>query len=475
MAAATLHRERGAGEAFRAREIRETAERQGACRVTRGTLESHISRYCVANNRAGAEKHRKLYRVQHAFYRLYRPGDYYHPDREGGPEAPSAGELPTEYRGLLEWYANDYSRGGAAGRRGEREERAGGRAAPAAAPAAPPAATAAAPAAPPAATAATAVWVAAATLHRERGAGEAFRAREIRETAERQGACRVTRGTLESHISRYCVANNRAGAEKHRKLYRVQHAFYRLYRPGDYYHPDREGGPEAPSAGELPVEYRGLLEWYANDYSRGGVLGVEEGEEREGREGAAGRAAPAATRRDPVGLSGAGTAAPADDKAVIANGETGTVEFKSSLLWNYKAKKKDNDKKLVHAVLKTITAFLNTDGGVLYVGVDDDGPILGLDRDYECLGKRRNWDGWSQKFADEFVDKIGAEYIRDVKIERVCLEGKDVAKITVSRGKDPAYIDPSGDAEFYVRVGTTTRPFNPKRTADYTRRRHFES
>ena len=131
----------------------------------------------------------------------------------------------------------------------------------------------AAPASPPAATAATAVWVAAATLHRERGAGGAFRAREIRETAERQGVCRVTRKTLESHISRYCVANNSAGAEKHRKLYRVQHAFYRLYRPGDDYHPDREGGPEAPSAGELPAEYQGLLEWYANDYSRSGTAG----------------------------------------------------------------------------------------------------------------------------------------------------------------------------------------------------------
>ena len=118
---------------------------------------------------------------------------------------------------------------------------------------------------------------------------------------------------------------------------------------------------------------------------------------------------------------------------------------------------------------------MNTNGGVLYVGVDDSGPILGLGRDYECLDrKRRNWDGWSQEFANQF-GKIGAEYIRDVKIERICLEGKDVAKITVSRGKEPAYIEPSGKAEFYVRVGTTTQPLNPKRTADYTRRRHFES
>ena len=31
------------------------------------------------------------------------------------------------------------------------------------------------------------------------------------------------------------------------------------------------------------------------------------------------------------------------------------------------------------AVLKTIVAFLNTDGGNLLIGVDDDGDIIGAD------------------------------------------------------------------------------------------------
>jgi predicted HTH transcriptional regulator len=41
-----------------------------------------------------------------------------------------------------------------------------------------------------------------------------------------------------------------------------------------------------------------------------------------------------------------------------------------------------DDKGVTHAVLKTIAAFLNTEGGNLLIGVaDDDGSIIGIERD----------------------------------------------------------------------------------------------
>ena len=60
--------------------------------------------------------------------------------------------------------------------------------------------------------------------------------------------------------------------------------------------------------------------------------------------------------------------------------ESKTLEFKSSLRWNLKEHRKD-DKRITHAVLKTIAAFLNTDGGDLLIGVDDKRKVLGIEHD----------------------------------------------------------------------------------------------
>ncbi len=57
---------------------------------------------------------------------------------------------------------------------------------------------------------------------------------------------------------------------------------------------------------------------------------------------------------------------------LIKRGESKTLEFKSTLRWSLKEDRQD-DKGVTHAVLKTIAAFLNTEGGDLLIGVADDG------------------------------------------------------------------------------------------------------
>ena len=47
--------------------------------------------------------------------------------------------------------------------------------------------------------------------------------------------------------------------------------------------------------------------------------------------------------------------------------------------------KKDND--VEFAVVKTIVGFMNSKGGVLLIGVEDDGTIHGLEDDYKTLPK----------------------------------------------------------------------------------------
>ncbi len=48
--------------------------------------------------------------------------------------------------------------------------------------------------------------------------------------------------------------------------------------------------------------------------------------------------------------------------------------------WDLKEDRKD-DRRVTHAALKTIAAFLNTEGGDLLIGVADDGSIVGIERD----------------------------------------------------------------------------------------------
>src|SRR5439155_9603441 len=55
--------------------------------------------------------------------------------------------------------------------------------------------------------------------------------------------------------------------------------------------------------------------------------------------------------------------------------ESKTLEFKSSLRWSLKEDRQD-DRLVTHAVLKTVAAFLNSEGGDLVIGVADDRTVL---------------------------------------------------------------------------------------------------
>ncbi len=65
---------------------------------------------------------------------------------------------------------------------------------------------------------------------------------------------------------------------------------------------------------------------------------------------------------------------------LIKQGESKTLEFKSTLRWNLVEDRKD-DKVITHAALKTVAAFLNTEGGDLLLGVADDGSVVGIEVD----------------------------------------------------------------------------------------------
>lgn len=148
---------------------------------------------------------------------------------------------------------------------------------------------------------------------------------------------------------------------------------------------------------------------------------------------------------------------------LIANGESETVEFKTTLQWDVHQGKKNEA--LRHNVLKTIAAFLNTRGGTLLIGVHDDGAIYGLEADLKLV--RGSLDRFEQLLANLFKEHIGTQYTTLIRSETVEIEGKQVYAVQVESSPEPVFLESKGGREFYVRSGTTTQPLDPKETHKY--------
>lgn len=100
---------------------------------------------------------------------------------------------------------------------------------------------------------------------------------------------------------------------------------------------------------------------------------------------------------------------------------------------------------------KEVVAFANTNGGTIYIGVQDNGEITGIE----------NSDFVIQQVSNALVDSIRPDVSMFTSIELVRKLDKNIIKITVQQGtKKPYYLldkglKPSG---VYVRIGTTSAP-----------------
>jgi len=106
---ALLHREHPDRDDFSVEEIRERAHAEHATESLRPGFNVHVIEHCVANRAPNSGRYRMLIETARGRRRLFRKGDPYHPAREGSKTVPEPEELPTQYRYLLDWYADEYS------------------------------------------------------------------------------------------------------------------------------------------------------------------------------------------------------------------------------------------------------------------------------------------------------------------------------------------------------------------------------
>jgi hypothetical protein len=155
---------------------------------------------------------------------------------------------------------------------------------------------------------------------------------------------------------------------------------------------------------------------------------------------------------------------------LIKRGESKTLEFKSTLRWSLKENRQDN-KGVTHAALKTIAAFLNTEGGDLLIGVADDGSVVGIEHD-----QFENGDKFMLHLAQVVRNGLGdrAGTCIDPKIQAV--ERKSVCVVTCQRSPEPVFLkwkgmEGSPEGDFFVRTGPGTVRLPPESAKEYIRTR----
>jgi hypothetical protein len=152
----------------------------------------------------------------------------------------------------------------------------------------------------------------------------------------------------------------------------------------------------------------------------------------------------------------------------IKAGEGKNQEFKSTLFFDVNRWRMNPPASLSecrsvsvsHSVCKTIAAFLNTEGGTLYIGIDDSGGIFGLEEDMMVANPAKSdFDGWELALRNlvrsEFCDNSVDSYMA---IQSVSVEKKIFARVQVAQRKTLSFIQPNDKCQLYIRSGNTSIP-----------------
>lgn len=149
---------------------------------------------------------------------------------------------------------------------------------------------------------------------------------------------------------------------------------------------------------------------------------------------------------------------------IIAEGEHEGLEFKTSFRWDTHQNKVN--KNLEKAVMKTIVAFLNSEGGQLVIGIDDSGKVVGLENDFKSLPKQ-NTDGFQNHFTNIFHEMIGPEFRQFIELAFQEVDGKQCCLVNVSPASRPTYLKLDNGEEFYIRTGNGTTGLKLSEAASY--------
>jgi predicted HTH transcriptional regulator len=159
---------------------------------------------------------------------------------------------------------------------------------------------------------------------------------------------------------------------------------------------------------------------------------------------------------------------------MIAEGESDELEFKSTLRWDLR--EAQVNKKLEEVIMKTVAAFANSDGGTLLIGIGDNGDILGLEPDYQSLG-RADRDKFELHLRNLLNQHFGTGFVTSkVTIKFHAIGDNDVCQVGISAANEPVILklkDKSGQSteKFYARSGNSSQDIPLSEMSAYIKER----
>jgi hypothetical protein len=150
--------------------------------------------------------------------------------------------------------------------------------------------------------------------------------------------------------------------------------------------------------------------------------------------------------------------------ARIGRGESTQTEFKSTVRVNLHTGQADP--KIEHAVVKTIAAFLNSTGGTLFIGVNDEGEALGLEAD-----KFPSEDKMALHLDNLVKDRLGGSVFACMKPFFADVQGKRVLVIECVASVKPVFLKNGAGEEFFIRAGASSPALPPSHAHEYIQQR----
>ena len=151
--------------------------------------------------------------------------------------------------------------------------------------------------------------------------------------------------------------------------------------------------------------------------------------------------------------------------SLIREGESKRLEFKATL--SFDLSKRTREKHLETSVLKTIVAFLNSEGGILLIGVSDDGYVSGLNQEIKTLDSTE--DHFKLRLKSLIKEHIGEPYYPFIDYWFIDIDGKKVLFVDCKPSPElECYLD---NRDFYVRTNPATDKLEGPELVKYIRNR----
>jgi hypothetical protein len=174
---------------------------------------------------------------------------------------------------------------------------------------------------------------------------------------------------------------------------------------------------------------------------------------------------------------------------MINAGENDRIEFKMQSLWSADLtreeilatespeirKYRNNASKFI--IARSIAGFLNTDGGDLLIGIEEDRiknttRVVGIEEEYRRLHEKdRNPDGYRRMIVETILQKYIPEIVntasRFIHISFPSHSGRTLCHVHILPADKPVFVNIGNEELFFIRIDAATRSITGKVLTQY--------